>query len=34
VAIMSRSKKALKDTVLKIEKEARRRGLLVTENRK
>ena len=33
VAIMSRSGKALKDTIFKIEKEARRRGLLVNENK-
>jgi hypothetical protein len=30
---MSRSKNALKDTLLNIEKEARRRGLLVNENK-
>jgi len=33
VAIMSRSKNALKDTLFNIEKEARRRGLLVNENK-
>jgi len=33
VAIMSRSKNALKDTFSNIEKEARRRGLLVNENK-
>jgi hypothetical protein len=32
VAIMSKSKNALKDTLLNIEKEAKRRGLLVNEN--
>jgi hypothetical protein len=33
VAIMSRSKNALKDTFINIEKEARSRGLLVNENK-
>jgi hypothetical protein len=33
VAIMSRSKNALKDTLDNIEKEARRRGLLINENK-
>jgi hypothetical protein len=33
VAIMSNSKNALKDTLSNIEKEARRRGLLVNENK-
>jgi len=33
VAIMSRSKNALKDTFSNIEQEARRRGLLVNENK-
>jgi sorting nexin-29 len=33
VAIMSRSKNVLKDTLVSIEKEARRRGLLVNENK-
>jgi sorting nexin-29 len=33
VAIMSRNKNALKDTLLNIEKEARRRGLLVSESK-
>jgi len=33
VAIMSRSKNALKDALFNIEKEARRRGLLVNENK-
>ena len=32
VAIMSRSRNALKDTLFNIEKEAKRRGLLVNEN--
>jgi hypothetical protein len=32
VAIMSRSKNALKDAFSNIEKEARRRGLLINEN--
>jgi len=30
---MSRSKNALNDTLIDIEKEARRRGLLVNENK-
>jgi hypothetical protein len=33
VAIMSRSKNALKDTFSHIKKEARRRGLLVNKNK-
>ena len=33
VAIMRRRKNALKDTLCNIEKEARRRGLLVNENK-
>jgi hypothetical protein len=33
VAIMSRNKNTLKDTLVNIEKEARRRGLLVNENK-
>jgi hypothetical protein len=33
VAIMSRSKNALQDTLFNIEKEARKRGLLVIENK-
>jgi len=33
VAIMSRSKNALKDTFSNVEKEARRRGLVVNENK-
>jgi len=33
VTIMGRSKNALKDTLFNIEKEARRRGLLVIENK-
>jgi hypothetical protein len=33
VTLMSRSKNALKDTLLNIEKEARRRSLLVIENK-